>query len=86
MWDDPEGTGEAPGILLPAPRSHPEVRFNEAQVMRVLFLRPHPTTSQGEEPGVERKASVGVWEGSNCRFLFCVQGRNVVKCVSFLAR
>ena len=43
--------GEDPGnalcILLPDPRSHPEVRFNEAQVMRVLFLRPHPATSLG---------------------------------------
>ena len=38
--------------------------------MRVLFLRPHPTTSPGEESGVERKASVGVWEGSIVGFFF----------------
>ena len=29
-WDDPEDPGEDPGILLPVPLSHPEVRFNEA--------------------------------------------------------
>ena len=56
-WDDPEGPGNALCILLPGPRSHPEVRFNEAQAMRVLFLRPHLATSPG---GRIRSGSEGV--------------------------
>ena len=36
-----------------------------------------PPRHQGEESGVDWKASVGVWEGRYCRFSFRVQGRMI---------
>ena len=38
-----------------------------------------PPRHQGEESGVDWKASVGVWEGRYCRFSFCVQGRMICR-------
>ena len=73
-----EGPGNALCILLPDPRSHPEVRFNEAQVMRVLFLRPPPATS----PRGKNQEWIGrrQWECGRVDivgFSFCVQGRMI---------